>query len=133
MFKQYRFWWRGKDGRDMSVDFFVNSKGTHSGFMHRACAVGPLPRLDDMMNDWSKFRENEDALFKKRVAKCSYCNRTWEAWPGQNCLSKLWEQLGKLKFIDMGRIRKVNPFSDDSEPDHEDIREPDELFGGFER
>lgn len=131
MFKKYRFNW--KDGEsEKSVDFFVHSKGTRSGFMHRACVIGPLPRLDETSNDWCKYRENEDVLFKKRVAKCSYCNRTWECWPGQQCLSKLWEQLAKLKFLDMGRISEGNPFGD-NEPKWEDLREPEELFGGFSR
>jgi hypothetical protein len=132
MFKKYRFEWEGKDGKKSSADFFVHSKGTRSGFMHRACVIGPLPRLDDMGNDWAQYRENEEVLFKKRVAKCSYCNRTWECWPGQQCLSKLWEQLAKLKFLDMGRISEGNPFGD-NEPKCEDIREPDELFDGFKR
>lgn len=132
MFKKYRFNW--KDGEnERSVDFFVHSKSTRSGFLHRACVVGPLPRLDDMVNDWSQYRENEDVLFKKRVAKCSYCNRTWECWPGQQCLSKLWGRLAKLKFLDMGRIAEGDPFSADGEPPHEHLKEPDELFGGFER
>lgn len=132
MFKKYRFNW--KDGEsEKSVDFFVHSKSSRSGFMHRACVVGPLPRLDDMGKDWSQYRENEDILFGKRVAKVSYCNRTWESWPGQQCLSKLWERLCKLKFVDMGRIHEGDPFSEDKEPDHEDLREPDELFGGFSR
>ena len=132
MFKKYRFNW--KDGEsEKSVDFFVHSKGTRSGFMHRACVIGPLPRLDETSNDWCKYRENEDVLFKKRVAKCSYCNRTWECWPGQQCLSRLWEMLCKLKFVDMGRINEGDPFSDDKEPDHENLMEPDELFAAFSR
>lgn len=132
MFKKYVFTWKDCDA-ERSVDFFVHSKGTRNGFMHRACAVGPLPRLDDKLNDWSKYRENEDALFRRRVAKVSYYNRAWECYSGQTCLAKLWDQLAKLKFIDMGRIREGNPFSEDKEPDHEDLREPDELFGGFSR
>lgn len=133
MFKKYRFEYQDKDGHDRSVDFFVHSKSSRSGFMHRACVIGPLPRLDDMGKDWSQYRENEDVLFGKRVAKCSYCNRTWECYSGQTCLAKLWNQLAKLKFLDMGRIREENPFSDDKEPDHEDLREPNELFAGFSR
>ena len=132
MFKKYVFTWKDVD-RERSVDFFVHSKGTRNGFMHRACVVGPLPRLDEMWKDWSQCRENEDVLFGRRVMKVSYCNRTWESWPGQNCLVNLWNRLCKLKFLDMGRIREGNPFSDDKEPDHEDLVEPDELFGGFSR
>ena len=133
MFKKYRFGWKDKDGYEMSVDFFVHSKGTRRGFMHRACVVGTLPRLDDMMNDWSQYRKNEDVLHGNRVTKVSYCNRTWESYPGQQCLSRLWEMLCKLTFVDMGRIHEGNPFCEDKEPDHEDLMEPDELFAGLSR
>ena len=49
------------------------------------------------------------------------------------CLAKLWNRLAKLKFIDMGRISKTNPFEESEEPDHEDLCEPDELFDRFKR
>ena len=133
MFKKYRFVWNGKDGNKHSVDFLVHSKISRRGFVHRACVLGQIPRIDDMDNDWSKYRENEDLLFGKRVTKVSYCNRTWECYPGQTCLSNLWKKLAKLKFIDMGRICEVNPFSEDKEPDHENLMEPDELFARFSR
>ena len=133
MFKKYSMKWSDVSGCEHKTDFYVNSKNTRNGFMHRACVVGPLPRLDDMGKDWSQYRENENVLFGKRVTKVSYCNRTWESWPGKQCLSKLWERLCKLKFVDMGRIHEGDPFSDDKEPDHEDLREPDELFAGFSR
>lgn len=133
MFKRYKMTWGEKDGKGGSCDFFVNSKGTRGGFMHRACVIGPLPRLDESDTDWSEYRENEGKLFKKRIAKLSYCNRTWEGWSGQTCLAKLWDQLTKLKFIDMGRISKTNPFKEGGEPTHEDLWEPDELFEGFSR
>lgn len=132
MFKKYRFNW--KDGEsEKSVDFFVHSKGTRSGFMHRACAIGPLPRLDEKDADYSKYRANNDKEFASRVAKVSYLNRTWEFWPGQDCLAALWEKLSKLKFIDMGRICEGNPFKAENEPEHERLDEPDELFDGFRR
>ena len=38
MFKKYMFKWKDGDG-ERSVDFYVHSKGTRSGFMHRACAL----------------------------------------------------------------------------------------------
>ena len=132
MFKKYVFTWKDRD-EEKSVDFFVHGKGTRNGFMHRACAVGPLPRFKEKGDDWPRNRKNDDILFGKRVAKVSYCNRTWEAWPGQVCLSKLWEQLAKLKFLDMGRIAEVNPFSSGEEPLHEAMRDPEVLFGGFSR
>jgi hypothetical protein len=120
-----------------TVDFFVHSKSTRSGFMHRACAIGPLPRLDEKSEDYGEYRRNDDELFSKRYAKVSYCNRTWESYSGQTCLARLWDQLSELKFLDMGDIRRGNPFADGSakkgEPKHEDLYEPDELFGRFGR
>ena len=62
-----------------------------------------------------------------------YVNRTWEPWSGQTCLVKLWDQLGKLKFVDMQEASKVNPFSSDDEPEHEDLHDPEELFDRFSR
>ena len=132
MFKKYRFKWKDGDG-ERYVDFYVHSKGTRSGFMHRACAIGPLPRLDEKDADYSKYRANNDKEFASRVAKVSYLNRTWEFWPGQDCLSALWAKLSKLKFIDMGRICEGNPFKAEKEPEHERLDEPDELFDGFRR
>lgn len=137
MFKKYTFNWKDRGGKKHTVDFIAHSKGTRSGFMHRACAIGPLPRLDDADNDYGEYRRNDETLFEKRYAKVSYCNRTWESYSGQTCLSKLWEQLAGLKFVDMGVVKKVNPFADGSakkgEPKHEDLYEPDELFGRFGR
>jgi len=63
----------------------------------------------------------------------SYVGRTWECYSGQTCLAKLWDQLTKLKFIDMGLISKTNPFDESDEPTHEDLWEPDELFDRFKR
>ena len=123
-----------KDGGEISsVDFFVNSKKTRSGFMHRACVIGYLPRIDDMGTDYEKYRANENVLMGKRACKVSYIGRTWECYSGQTCLSRLWDRLTKLKFIDMGRISKTNPFNENDEPTHEDLWEPDELFDRFRR
>lgn len=130
MFKKYRMTWKEQDGNDVDVDFFVNSKKTRDGFMHRACVVGLLPRLDDTGNNYVKFRDNEAKLRKKRICKLSYCNRTWEYWPGQECLKRLWDSLDKLGFVDMARIALGNPFAN-AEPDHEDLYEADEMFGRF--
>lgn len=128
MFKRYVLEW---DCR--SVDFFVHSKGTRNGFMHRACVIGYLPRLDETGKDWNEYRRNEDKLSAKRVSRASYCNRTWECWSGQTVLSNLWDQLAELKFVDMSQIRAVNPFKGSEEPEHEDLFEPDEMFGRFKR
>lgn len=133
MFKRYRLEWEDKGEKKRSVDFYVHSKSTRSGFMHRACAIGPLPRLDDMGNNWTEYKLNDEKLLEKRVAKVSYSNRTWESYSGQTVLSKLWENLNKLKFVDMSQISKVNPFDGQSEPKCEDIPEPDDLFNGLSR
>lgn len=130
MFKKYKIEWEEDDGRH-SVDFFVNSKSTRSGFLHRACVIGCLPRLDSNGNDWSEYRINDQKLMENRVAQVRYTNRTWESYSGQTCLSKLWNRLSKLKFLDMGRASRENPFEDSNEPPHEDLWEPDELFNGF--
>jgi hypothetical protein len=128
MFRKYEF--RDSDG--VGVDFFVHSKKTRNGFMHRACVIGPLPRLDEKDNDWDRYRRNEDILSKKRVAKVSYINRTWESYPGQTCLRKLWDQLAELDFVDMSEISEVNPFdSSRAEPEGWDMFDPEELFGRF--
>ena len=128
MFKRYVINWDGG-----SVDFFVHSRGTRNGFMHRACVIGSLPRLDETGKNWDEYKRNEDKLFTKRVSKASYCNRTWEYWSGQTVLSNLWDQLAELKFVDMSQIRAVNPFKGSEEPEHEELFEPDEMFGRFKR
>jgi len=133
MFKRYRMTW-GEDGEpDHSIDFFVNSKAKRNGFLHRACVIGLLPRLDSSATNWGEYQKNDDILFSKRMAKVAYCNRTWEAYGGQMCLLRLWEQLDGLKFLDMSLISKTNPFGGSDEPEHEDLWEPDELFDRFKR
>ena len=132
MFKKYRLEWEEEYGKT-SIDFFVNSKKTRSGFMHRACVIGMPPRLDSSMSNWSEYKSNDAKLNEKRVAKVFYVNRSWEPYQGQECLAKLWDQLAKLKFVDMGRISKENPFERGEEPENEDLWEPDVLFDGFKR
>lgn len=139
MFKKYRFNWETADGGKRSLDFFVHSKARKSGgLMHRAVAIGAVPRLDEEDADWRAYKENEEKLFHKRFKKVLYEGRTWECYPGQTCLSELWEQMAELKFTDMTRISKVNPFSEhggefrsQTEPEHEDLWEPEELFDRF--
>jgi hypothetical protein len=135
MFKKYTFEFNRNDGSKSksSLDFYVHSKGTRSGFMHRACVIGPVPRLDDKENDWGRRKRNDDTLFKKRMLRVTYLNRTWEGWSGQTCLSRLWEQLDKLKFTDMASVCAENPFGRYEEPEHESLPEPDELFDQFKR
>ena len=89
MFKKYKMEYMKDNGEISSVDFFVNSKKTRTGFMHRACVIGFLPRLDDMETDYGKYRVNDDVLMGKRACKVSYIGRTWECYSGQTCLAKL--------------------------------------------
>lgn len=134
MFKKYRFTWETKDGGKRNLDFFVHSRERKSGgFLHEAVAIGEVPRLDDMDPNWIKYNENDRKLLKKRYHKVTYCNRSWESYSGQTCLSGLWTQIAKMKFTDMGRIAEVNPFSADEEPEHENLWEPEDLFGRFTR
>ncbi len=133
MFKCYKFKWKDLCGNDNRTEFFVHYKKTRNGFVHRACVIGALPRLDEKDNDWDRYKANESKLFAKRTAKTSYCNRTWETWPGQTCLSNLWTQLDKLKFVDMSQISPNNPFSGREEPEHVNLTDPDVLFDGLRR
>ena len=134
MYKKYRIEFTRNDGSKSksSLDFYVHSKGTRSGFMHRACVIGEIPRLDDKEDDWDKRRRNDDVLRKKRMAKCYYLNRTWEYWSGQCCLQALWDQLDKLKFTDMSTVCAENPFAVQNEPQHEELVDPEDLFGWFQ-
>lgn len=131
MFKKYKMSWKCQEGDEVEVDFFVNRKKTKNGFMHRACVIGQLPRLDDTETNWQRYRQDDEKLNKKRICKLSYCNRTWEEWPGKECLKRLWEGLDKLNFLDMARIALGNPFGNNAEPCHEDIDEADEIFRRF--
>ena len=131
MFKKYRFWWNSGDGNDHSLDFFVHSRKTRNGFMHEACFLGTPPRLDGIDARYGDYNDNEDKLFKARYTKVSFCNRTWESWPGQDCLKRLWKKLESLKFVDMSEVCKENPFESDKEPAHDDLWEPEDLYGRF--
>lgn len=108
-----------------SVEFFVYSKPTRNGFCHLAAVIGPLPTeagkcLTDFMS--------ADDAHRLRRSKASYLNRTWESWPGQECLKDLWHKLSECKALRMERISRKNPFDSDKEPKHEDIWDPAELF-----
>lgn len=131
MFKKYRFVWFGRNETEKTLDFFVQGKKTRNGFLHRACAIGPIPRLDDTENNWKEFATNDGKLSKKRICKVSYKNRAWEPWPGHDCLLRLWDQVAALKFVDLGEVSRTNPFANDVEPEHADLCEADELFNGL--
>lgn len=126
MFKRYNMKWNdGVD--DVQVVFYVHSRRTRSGFQHRACVIGRLPRLDENA-DYRKYTRNSDKLTKGRIQKIGYVNRTWEYWPGQTCLVRLWEKLCNLSFVDMGRVSLENPFLASDEPPCEHLDTPEDIF-----
>ena len=128
MFRRYNIKW----GDGHTVTFYVNSRPARNGFIHRACVIGVLPRLDDTTADISERSRNTETLNRKRMTKVHYLNRTWEVWPGQTCLSKLWEQLKGLKFLDMAQISLTNPFQEDSlDMEMEELLDPDDVFSRF--
>ena len=130
MFKLYKFDWKDGMGGGATAEFYAHSRRTQNGFLHEACVIGILPRLDFKSESWADRRRNDGKIMKKRLAKVSYSNRTWELFSGQTVLKKLWNQLDELEFIDMSKIRPENPFKKE-EPEHEDLIDPVELFDRF--
>ena len=120
MFKRYRI----MDGSS-TLEFFVHDRKTPSGFMHEAAVFGfPLHRLGP-----THPAVDDTKLYGLRYKRVTYANRTWERWGGQTALQRLWEQLGTMKEefpVFAGKC----PFDGD-EPSHEDIPDPDDLFGRF--
>ena len=131
MFKKYRFVWKDRNMSAYTLDFFVHSKKTRHGFLHRACAIGPIPRIDQTDANWSAFATNQKKLSRKRIYRCRPASGPWEVWPGHDCLVRLWEQLATLKFVDLSEVSQTNPFAVVNEPDHEDLCDADELFNGL--
>jgi hypothetical protein len=127
MFKKYKLQADPEcpDGRQL--EFFVYARKTPSGFMHEAAMFGcPTHRLG------MKYPSaDDDKLLKLRYERILYVNRTWEQWNGQTVLQRLWEQLGEVKK-DFPVFALPCPFDGD-EPNHEDIPDPEELFGRFRR
>lgn len=132
MFKEYEFAWN--DGfNERKVSFFVHGKMSRNGLVHRACALGPIPRTDGDDIDVAKYIRNTHRLDKARVQRLPYVNRTWEYYPGQTCLFRLWEKLAKLKFTNMAKLSVGNPFDTKFEPDHKEMYLPEDIFGRFDR
>lgn len=117
MFKRYVM----NDGHH-TIDFFVHSHKTRNGFCHEAAMFGIPTERDGKQIDF------EEAL-RHRYVKVPYSNRAWESYDGQTALTRLWDKLSELKdfwpFFD-----GENPFSGE-EPVHENLYEPDDLFGRF--
>lgn len=127
MFKKYRVPANTEYPGGSQLEFFVHSRKTPSGFLHEAAMFGfPSHRLGMR---YPSADDNE--LFKLRYKRVPYINRTWEQWDGQTVLQLLWEQLGKVKK-NFPVFAGECPFDGD-EPNHEDIPEPDDLFGRFRR
>lgn len=127
MFKKYKIPANTESPGGSQLEFFVYSRKTPSGFMHEAAMFGfPSHRLGAQYHPSA-----DDKLFKLRYKRVSYVNRTWESYSGQTALQRLWEQLGKVKK-DFPVFALPCPFDGD-EPNHEDIPDPDELFGWFRR
>lgn len=127
MYKKYVLKCKGLEGeKKWNLEFFVYSKSTKLGFCHLAAVIGPLPTTAEarLLTDVLSVEE----VHKLRRAKCSYCNRTWESWAGQTVLQELWKKLAKCKYLQMDRVSKKNPFDSSSEPKHESLWDPEELF-----
>lgn len=127
MFKKYKVPADTKYPGVSQLEFFVYSRSTPSGFMHEAAMFGfPAHRLG------VKYPlADDDKLLKLRYKRVSYSNRTWEQWSGQTVLQRLWEQLGKMKK-EFPVFALKCPFDGD-EPGHENLHDPDDLFGNFRK
>lgn len=132
MVKKYPMLWKDAQGNEHDVDFYVQIRARpKGGFCHRAIVHGNLPRLDDMDKDFDKYTRNTEKL---QVSRKAYAHTVpggalvMEKWPGRHVLSKLWEKLSKLSFLDMHQIWVLNPFNYSVEPAHEDIVDVEELF-----
>lgn len=127
MFKRYRVPADSMFPNGGKLEFFVYSRKTPSGFMHEAVMFGFPPHRLGVNYPLA----DDEKLFKLRYKRVTYVNRTWEMWGGQTVLQRLWEQLGKVKN-DFPMFAGKCPFDWD-EPNHEDIPDPDDLFGRFRR
>lgn len=130
MFKRYTFYWRNGESTEKAT-FYVHRKARRNGgFIHKAIAVGTIPRLDSSTPDYAQYQKNNDKLEKMRRAKAVSIpggKLCFEPWQGKHVLCKLWEHLAKLPFTDMMAIGP-NPFDTQHEPEHEDLIEPEDLF-----
>lgn len=132
MFKRYELRWPDSENTVAKTTFYVHRKARRNGgFIHRAIAVGAIPRLDSSTPDYAQYQKNNDKLEKMRRAKAVAIpggKLCLERWQGKHVLCKLWEQLAELPFTDMMAIG-YNPFDSDEEPDHDDLVEPEDVFG----
>ena len=112
------------------LEFYVRSKpkARGNGFFHEAVMLGFPAHKDGPA--YSSLIDR--TLFKLRYKRCSYVNRTWEAWPGQQVLKRLWEQLAKMS-TEFPIFDELCPFDRDVEPDFTTLAEPDAIFGRFKK
>lgn len=131
MFKRYTFYWRNGESTEKAI-FYVHRKARRGGgFIHRAIVTGAIPRLDESSIDFAQYQRNNEKLEKMSLATMRFIpgRRTFfEHWQGRWVLGKLWNQLAELPFTDMMAIGP-NPFDTQKEPEHEDLIEPELLFG----
>jgi hypothetical protein len=93
-----------------------------------ATVHGNLPRLDDIGKSYDKYVRNSERLEKARTIK-EKSGSFMIGWGGHQVLTKLWERLAKLPFVDMGAIETGNPFDDvDDEPKHVEFITPERIF-----
>ena len=91
---------------------------------------GNLPRLDDIGKSYEKYARNSERIEKARTVK-GKPSQFLVGWGGRQVLSKLWEQLASLPFVDMGAIVTGNPFDVDEEPRHVSFITPEQIFDTY--
>ena len=127
MFKLYTFRWQNRAELPERLQIFLHCQTRpKGGFRYRAKMIGEVPRLDDISASFAKYSRNS-----KRLASAACIRRpsTFEPWPGQSILRELWERVANLSFVDMGQISLSNPFTNNTEPEHEDLLDPEDVFG----
>lgn len=128
MFKRYDFRYVSQCRPGIyELNFWVHCQRSSKGFVWRATVIGNLPRLDDINKSYDKYARNSKRLEKARTVKIK-SGQFIVGWGGRKVLSKLWEQLAKLPFVDMGAIVTGNPFDVDYEPKHVELITPEQIF-----
>lgn len=128
MFKRYDFRYvpQFRPGIE-ELNFWVYCQRSRKGFVWRATVRGHLPRLDDIDKSYDKYARNSERLEKARTVK-EKSGQFIVGWGGRQVLSKLWERLAKLPFVDMGAIVTGNPFDVDDEPRNVEFIIPEQIF-----
>lgn len=128
MFKRYDFRYIPQCGAAIEeLNFYLYGKPGRKGFVWRATVHGNLPRLDDIGKSYAKYARHSERLEKARTVK-ERSDPFQIGWAGRQVLTKLWERLAKLPFVDMGAIVTGNPFDVDDEPRHIEFTTPEQIF-----